>query len=427
MFFNPCIKIKIGRNFILQYLFLYLLLMSHGTGLYVSNILFFRCIIFGISVVYFFLSYKKKNNLTIYLLILSIYILLREGGQLLLNYYESILVLYGAYNIDRKMFCSRFVNICAFFAIVSIPYYILGLVNPVALLNWVGEPYTVEGYDFDFYGWILYTARPRVEVNELLRNNSIYAEPGITQMLLNSSLFIILFMEKYLHGFSSKKITFFTVLFVMAVITSGSTTGYIGMALIIATYILYENKRKLRNEKFEIFLTKINKKLGKKIIFVFAIVIIALAVQYCIYQEESLVYQFVISKTTEMFLEGTSGHARTKIIEVASEVAISNFFGVGDSTFMSILGKVDKGANGAILIHSFASLGIVPTILILSYFYKRIFKSYIPLGNALLIIALYVNTELAQSRLLYPSLIMLPIIYANYCKIYFCRRILNGK
>ena len=245
---------------------------------------------------------------------------------------------------------------------------------------------------------------------ELERNNSIFTEPGIYQMFLNSALFILIFMRDSLRVFSRKKINIYLIVFVIALITTGSTTGYLGLVMVMITVLLGRKKTQQIETNRKEF-----KKIFRLILTISTIVGSVLLVDFIVRQTESTLYSFFIRKILEMFSDGTSGHARTSMISICMGIALIYPLGAGEDFVAPAIQNIDAGADGAILIHTFASIGIIPTLVILAYYFHRIFNRNVPVLNALLIVGLYLNTALAQSRLLYPSLLMLPIIYSDYC------------
>ncbi len=395
----------------LQYFCLYLFLICHDASIYRENTIFIRIgiILFCSTIIIF--QRKISSQFLIFVIIMSAYLIGRTEFQLWLNYIECILITHVVLNIDKKNFCNRFLKITFVLAIISLFFYSIGLFKPNILLSIFNQTNNVEwsyyGEPYFLRGRFLYTVRQM----ELERNNSIFTEPGLFQMILIDALFILLFMRNSLENFSNKKISFYTLILFITVITTGSTTGYLALIMLFTIYIINNRKiRYLAKNKKEI------KRMFKYIIFLALIGVLFLGIDLLVLKQKSIIYTFFIRKIMEMFSNGTSGHARTSMIAICSKIAVENFWGAGEDYVSAILRLLDDGANGGILIHSFASIGIFPVLLILLFYFKRILIKYVPLLNALLIIGIYLNTSLAQSRLLYPSLLIIPIIYSNYCK-----------
>lgn len=408
---NTNVKRVFTLRTILQYIFLYLFLICHDAAIYRENTMPIRMAIIVVCIIAIFGMRRINKGFLMFLGCVTAYILFRGGVRSTMNLVEHILIIYVAINIDKDNFCERFVRICFFFAVISLPIYLLGLLKPDILLKIFDKEINVGwayyGIPYNMRGRLFYTVRRM----ELYRNNSIFTEPGIYQMLLNSSLFMLLMMRDKLLHFTNKKITLYAFVFSLTTLTTGSTTAFLALFMIYAVYILNLQTIKRMDED-----PKATTKIARKITFIGVITVIILLINYIISKQESILNTYVFQKILEMFSNGTSGHARTSMIKICMDLALTHFFGAGEAFVASTIKYLDEGANGAILVHSFASFGILPVLIILSYYFKDLFKKYVPVLGAALIIGLYLNTALAQSRLLYPSLIMLPIVYSDYCR-----------
>lgn len=421
------LTLRIGKSLTInpvatkQYLLLYLLVICHDATIYRENTLIWRGFIIAACLILGSLSKKQIHisaSIVIFAILILSYVMLRGGVQLTLSYIEHILIFYTAYECDKKNFCLRFVNVVMFFAAISLPFYLIGLINPEMLLKLIPFETNVTwanyGYQYFMRGRLLYTVR----CLELERNNSIFTEPGVYQILLNSALFIVLFMREKLYSYSAKKIRGCMLILAVCIITTASTTAYIGLALNVSFYLLSIRQiKRLSTDKKDI------NRVVKSAIILILIVSICILVNYFYAKEDSILSRFALKKIAEMFRGGTSGHARTSMISICMKAAIGNPFGLGEEATSLLLKRLDDGANGAILVHSFASIGIFPTLLIVGSFYKNLLSKKIPLSGSIAIIMLYLNTALAQSRLLYPALIMLPVIYKDYIKEFqYCKQ-----
>lgn len=407
------VKFRLSLNGILQYLFLYLFFMSHDTAIYRENTMLFRILITLCCVMVFVFNktfWKIEKDYILFFTIVSFFLLVRGERKLWLSYAEYILLIFVTYRINKNLFCERFVKITIFFTIISLIFYTVGRLSPNLLINNIpmnNVEWSFYGRPYYLQGRLLYVVRKM----ELERNNSIFTEPGLFQMFLNTALFMLLFMREYLPNIKNEKINIMAIVLIIAVITTGSTTSYIALSMILIVFII--NHRSLirqQEKKHEI------RKTIRIIVGFSVLTIIGIFIDYTFNGESSILFKFFIRKIAEMFSDGTSGHARTSMISICLNI-VSDYpiLGAGEDYVSSALRILDDGANGGILIHSFASIGIVPVLAILFYYFKNIVKQYVPIMNALLIVALYLNTSLAQSRLLYPALLIVPIVYGDYC------------
>ena len=347
----------------------------------------------------------------VFLGLVSAYLMILGERNLLLNYLECILITYVAYNINREKFCVRFVKLCMFFVVASLVIYSIGVIAPDFLLKIYSTENNVLwhnswGWPYYMRGRFLYVVR----AYELDRNNSIFTEPGLWQIFLNASLFMLLFMQGMFGDIKKNTKRLWISLLVLTILTTASTTSYLAMAMIIGVFII-SSKRNNRGDENK----KTQKSIFRLLLAIVCVGCIALISDAFINEQNSLIYKRLIQKIFETTSDGTSGHARYSMILISLQLGLTHFFGVGEDYLSKLIISIDEGANGAILIHSFASIGFVPVLLILSFYYGRLFRKKIPFMVAILLVLIYLNTSLAQSRLLYPALIMLPIIYCDYC------------
>lgn len=409
------IKLKLpSLRAVFQYIFLYLFFISHDAAIYRENTMEWRIGIVIFSLIFLTITIGRSKQFKVFVLfivLVSSYLLIRGERNLWINYIECILLIYVTYNIDKEDFCERFVRMTCFFASISLVFYAVGLLAPNILIDNIPQ----NNVEWKYYGWpyylqgrFLYVVRKM----ELYRNNSIFTEPGLYQMFLNTSLFILLFMNNSIKEIKPKIKNVIIILLIITVLTTGSTTSYISLGMIAFVYII-NNREVLLQEKNK----RVIRKTFKIITVGMIAVVFILLFDYLKRQNESIIYIFLIKKVMEIFSEGTSGHARTSMIRMSIDV-IKRYpiFGAGEDYLSAFIEATDAGANGGILLHTFASIGTIPTLLILYYYFKNLFKPYVPIINALLIIGIYLNVTLAQSRLLYPALLILPIAYQEYCK-----------
>ena len=202
------VKFRLSFNGILQYLFLYLFFMSHDTAIYRENTMLFRILITLCCVMVFVFDkkfWKIEKDYIIFFTIVSCFLLMRGERKLWLSYAEYILLIFVTYRINKNLFCERFVKITMFFTIISLIFYTVGRLNPNLLINNIpmnNVEWSFYGRPYYLQGRLLYVVRKM----ELERNNSIFTEPGLFQMFLNTALFILLFMRESLQNIKNKKI-----------------------------------------------------------------------------------------------------------------------------------------------------------------------------------------------------------------------------
>ena len=404
---------------LMQYISLYFMFICHDAAIYRENTFFYRNIIIIFSLL-MLIYIGKIDRWLIYLVgSVIVYLLIRDEFQLLLNYIECILITYVSYNLNKELFFVRYIRLCVFFAVCSLFFYFLGIFSPHILLSIFNKNNNVLwatewGMPYYMRGRFLYVVR----MYELDRNNSIFTEPGIWQMILNTALFILLFMREKLKKIKDKVVVLYIILLSITLFTCATTTGYIAFILIFLAYIINYGKIKLQNNG--------KSNVRKGIVVFFVVALLYMLFDYVFKGNKSIIYDIVINKIFESTTDGTSGHARYSMIIMCMKFAQNHFFGVGENYLSSYINEIDSGANGAILIHTFASIGMIPVLILLSFFYGKLFSKKVPFVMRWLIIILFLNTTFAQSRLLYPTLIILPIIYSEYCKSMFNKKLSLG-
>lgn len=80
---------------------------------------------------------------------------------------------------------------------------------------------TYQEFSYKLHGMFLYSHRT-VD----MRNVSIFTEPGIYQMVLNTAIFVLLFLRDKLVSFSDKKVGRALMILSCALLSTQSTTGY---------------------------------------------------------------------------------------------------------------------------------------------------------------------------------------------------------
>ena len=231
----------------------------------------------------------------------------------------------------------------------------------------------------------------------------MYTEPGKYQVVLNSALFIMLFWRDKLRfrGETRFKISLFII--IAALVSCQSTTGYIGMASIIAIYILFF-KQNIRLKNIKMYIASI-----------ITIIVIALFIDYSLNTEKSVLHQQVILKligNSGFDLSSGTGVYRAEMIELCISTIMSNPLGVGyDRLYQLAAGYGGGGLVAASLVQFGAVYGIVPWIAALFLIIYPVSKGC-SVPTAVLFVILFVNTTLAQTHFLYTSLLMIPMYLA---------------
>lgn len=388
-----------------------MMFISHGSVIYTINTTQLSSFIIGACVVYILVHRKMYKNVYV----INIIVLVGLMGVLMivhsqpyfikvaLRIIESLLILVVSYWIDKYKFISRFIKVTLFFSVISLFFYTIQLLEPKILMNILQIQPPVTGWETSpFYGKWLYTYRG---IYALYRNNGIFTEPGLYQMILNSALAIILFFPQ-LFDYSKKKYILVILVLVVTIVTTSSTTGYMGMLMIIIGYIFKKNK------------AAYNSGIKRYAVLILLVVVLAVIGDYYIRDYDSILYLNVISKFEDIgVLENASGGARLSVIEICLGVFVRNpiniLFGAGYSEVSSVIAMSGVKTAGAFICYFLAASGLPVTVLMLyPYLIKPFsYKGYF-LENIIFLL-LYFNTSLAQSREVYPALLILPFVFAT--------------
>ena len=240
-----------------------------------------------------------------------------------------------------------------------------------------------------------------------MRNVSIFTEPGIYQMVLNTAIFVLLFLRDKLVSFSDKEVGRALVVLAFALISTQSTTGYISICFIILFYLLFE-KRDTTEQNWK-----------QKILIALFSILLFLMIDYMVRGSESFIQVSIISKLfsskNKVSLDA-SGMARADLIFLALQSMVRHPFGVGYSNLGALMDVENTGMAGAAIMQFGAAWGLLPLIVVAWWIFYPVLKFCRKRYAAVLYMVLYINTVLAQSDLFYPVLIMIPIgLYSLHC------------
>lgn len=311
-------------------------------------------------------------------------------------YITAVAVVYN----KRKIFVRAF-NTIVFLATVSLLLWLLCVVFPDIYEKLIPSYQTQMSYRiyidsrkyteiyFKARGLFLYTMR---EIDK--RNVGIFTEPGIYQMVLNTGIFIGLFMKEHIFH---KKLK--VIILIIALITTQSTTGMIGLIIIIFFYlILFSNSEKNFSKK--------------NFLILICFGIIFLVIDYQIRDKESIFYISIIeklfSKGNFSIVDNTSSFARVGTIILSIKSIIQNPLGIGYDNFQALLKTEETGYVAAEIIAFGAVWGIIPLVFVLWWIFSPLYGKMSKNINILYII-LFINTLLAQSNIFYSILLLLPL------------------
>lgn len=385
------------RDFLYEYTYLWLL------GLIVLCYFFVRKRAFEVI--------KYSSILLLGLLIAVAFVRILTNGiglQAWATWGVGVLGCVCAFVVNPECFVDRFIKIVVVLALISIVFWCIQIIKPDILKNvlyefdshWTYSTWSsatdVTVHHYKAYGVLLYSFSDTD--NGMSRNTSIFTEPGVYQMVLNTALTLLLFFKEFV--FTSKKRYIRSIfVIIIAIVTCQSTTGYIGMISIISVYIFsHKNAESV---------------IRRRIIFLIAIVSCLIIFDFVIRGNESLLNTVVFSKIADekgMNLETDTGFYRMVMINICIESIINNPLGIGSEELDHLVYLSGVEAVAASILTFAAILGVIPCLFYLFWLFRPIFSLCKPQYVKWLIVFLYFNTVLAQSSAFYPCLLSFTII-----------------
>lgn len=414
-------SLKINLRTIFGYLLIYFMLIWNQSNLGET---FLKKYMLPILIIFMLLVLFRSKRLTIWCGLLSIVLVLfaflirfTVGGIGIIavaSCLSSVYIVAYAVIYNKELFFTRLVKVIYFLAFASLILWGMCLIVPELYENLIPSYKSLMTYriysDVETYkeinyisrGLFLYTLRGV----ERFRNAGIFTEPGVYQMVLNLGIFLILFFNNYIDCKNMRKKL---LILIIALITSQSTTGFIGLMIIFIGYCFT-------------FSSAERKILSKNTMAILGCCItIVLLVDYQIRGTDSLFYITVVeklfSKGTFSLTDNGSSAARVGTIVLSIKSIIRHPLGVGYTNLGALLNTEKTGFVAAEILSFPAVWGIIPWMFVLWWIFSPL-KNKMRKLEIVLYILLYVNTLLAQSNMFYPAFILLPVAF-KYASVAF--------
>ena len=305
------------------------------------------------------------------------------------------------YKVDGNAAMEKFIKLTVLFAIISLVCYGITIAGYGSIFTKIFPTHWGSGGTRIFYGSWFYAYNPFYD-----RNNGVFLEPGVYQIVLVASLYILILFRESL-SFSKKQVALFVVIISATLISTKSTTGYLGGVAILVGYFF-------------------KKKENKDILFGSAI---AAATMYIIYDyytkgDSSLLYSIVVNKFEEISERGielSSGGARIVTMQLAIEAAKNHLFGIGYLEFEHQIQLIYGGkfGTGNAL---FSQLGIRGIIAFTTSIYLAVKPAVLNqkgLVEFIVFLFLFVNIATAQAMILYPAVMMIAFYNPSDSFVYY--------
>ena len=404
----------IKKTPVAQYSLLYLMYVIPGSCLF-AKFLTGTVKYYALLALYGWLIVKKKKYrsgyalrfvilFTVSMVFTRIYTGGGAGVASLFKFLVCVLSTQIAIYCDKEHFLSRWINLATLFAAISIVmwaafYAMPSLVNiyPGARFKTLEyQPGDVVRYQYA-KGMLIYSF---LEVHPT-RNCGLFTEPGVHQIVLNMTLYVLLFWQDKLTFKNPKLYRRYVAIILVALVTCQSTTGYLGTIMILTVFFFGGRAEK----KFR----------GIKGFMVGAVALgmVVLLGDYASRGKDSILYsQFIYKLFGEdgggLDVSSGTGQYRTGTAMVCFEIMMDHPLGIGFDRFNLMKANYGSGLVAASIMQFPAVFGIPPWIILLALIFLPVILRQKP-HIAVLYIVLFVNTTLAQTDLIYPAFFMIPM------------------
>ena len=331
------------------------------------------------------------------------------GPTELLSWAAMIGITFIAVMFDVSCFLIRFIKLSEFLTGFSLAVYLISQVFPGAWghlspfsfflsfgdTTWLDSVNKVVAY-YRADGLLLYVDRGF----DHARNVGIFREPAVYQILLNSMIFVLLFMKP--KEIEKNTLAWLLALFVAGILSTKSATGYATTFLVFFAYSFTSRKK---NDRFSVIAPII---LGFICVFLF----IASAMGNSGWAADSVLGRFMNDGGISL---DASGEARVGAANAAVSLMQRYPFGCGYNVYGAAITTGNSEFVGACLLKVAAVYGPIMGISILIWTCYPVFKSRkLGLCAKLAFIAMYLIATYLECEVFYTTLIFIPIYL--YCK-----------
>lgn len=405
-------KIRINKSAITQYLLIYLMFIIPGSCLFAKywtgTMKYYVLLIVYAALIAFKNKYRSRYSICFLLLLLffTVFSRLLVGGVGLSAWCQfavCILSTQIAICCDRENFLNRWIQTVEFFAAISIGFWAVFYIAPNLVNLWPAQSYDTQA--LGTAGWETYWHGKGVLLYSYLeihptRNCGIFTEPGVYQIVLNMALFVLLFWKDKLSFAAERQYRRCLNIILIGIITAQSTTGYLGLVLILFFFYFTHQEHEVSRVKFYLM----------GLVF---IALVVLFVDYAIRANDSILYKQIIEKLfgssgSGFDVSSGTGQYRLGTMIVSLATVFQHPLGVGYDAFYAARNAFGSGLVAASLLAYAAVYGIIPWLIVLGMIFTPVFR-YQRRAVAFLYVLLFVNTTLAQTDLIYPAFFMIPM------------------
>lgn len=317
------------------------------------------------------------------------------GLNFMIHWLSRLLIVNVFYYYNSADAARKYVKLTYCMSVISLIFFVIAQIN-MDILTQILKP-VLPGSNI--HGMLLYSLKTSVAY----RNNGIFNEPGIYQILLSTALFVLMFYPN-LVGIDEKQRVKYIIVILITLVTGISTTGYVAAGIVIIGFVLYR-------QKFESLMKQ-------RILLIAFIAIIVLAIDYQTRQSDSFLQAAVFNKMFDenmnMNLMVSTGQYRMYGIERDWKIFLQNPLGVGFDKYGLMRADVEAiGATNAGLIYMLATLGVVVTTVAILCQFGGLLLQRGSFMIKLVLLLIYVNTIMAQNNIVFVSFYILALICSN--------------
>lgn len=405
----------VRKRAVIQYILLYFLLIMHGAIVWVLkySLSFISLGIVGAISILIIYKYKARISQQVTLLAIILGVLFVLSGfwsgeslshgfnfKTLIQIYLNFLISYAIIAVDKENCLTRFLKLIFVFTVISLIGYFVSNIGGVNLLKSILPAYRYGTSSRTYYGKYVFSILwGSFETDGYKRNIGIYYEPGVHEIILNSAIFVLVFMRKYLN-LKDSTVSWMLIIFIVTLITTKSTTGYIGLAVILIGVVLSKKDTMLRT----------------KIVKVVVIGLFLIIADYIGNGTDSIISVNIIHKLQGVQIGGkynyTSGSARMIPVNIALRSIKENFvLGIGTLRYEHYVESIFgiSGGTGNALFGMIASKGLVTTLLLLLMLFEPFWKSHPSKVMFVVFIFMVLNVSFAQAQISYPSFVFISV------------------
>lgn len=379
---DKVIKLKLGK--ILDFIIALSVIINSGTAISIVylNISFFLLVLsFGILLYRYakFIRLKNKKltllNFNVILILIGVILssIINFSTPYIIPNIKFILLILSAFFIvklyDKDILINFFIKYMFYICLISLIFYTISIISPQIIKSF---PIITNINDVDYYSIGIYNAA----TYSLARNMGIFWEPSLFASFI---CFATLLEIHYTNKISIFRI----VLFIVSLLTSQSTGGYLCYIIILATIPI-----KSRIKTFSEFK-------GMCILITCILLIMNWdSILYYLYTLNPLVFSKLVQKDHSI-----SYFARTSCPEVNLMIFKSHFlFGAGIGNTGNIFYKITRGvvSQTSTTTYSMAVFGLIGLALPMSFVYKVLFhnkKGVILKIFIILVVFIIINKE----------------------------------